>query len=463
MGLMNCGKASTIFQEKAAELENIVLTNKTFQTTRFVRSLMRGNTAALRNLPTIVAVVADDHQEATLAIPHDAKRSAQLKKLLDSLTNAKTLFFAIGIGQLLEPYCVASLEAQYASHFPIQVWERIDSAKSELEKLSNSWSWNESNLKLAAIGSPKEHIEHILDKHEYKPFISPGSLRHNKIKDFAELLVDSDNFSLFDEENYRVREQGNAKKNNSLPITDANIETLQIVERNLQEVAAELKNRWDIRQTKTKLQKATIEVFGQIHETECEFDTDQMISLLEKVIKCLPPHLSELFDPESCSQGFCAWNNFWRDSFDRENVNDDFSALAHVHIYYENWVKKMESEDYLDFQKLWEAVMIRSTSEAMCETVGSMMNQHGGKNRHLEPNYFSMEMVMRVNLGPLHHLDGFIQKVYDFEKKDYIRGEKRVNQTSSKDLSKSAALDSFQKRNEQKSRYPSLFWHDYFK
>ena len=62
-----------------------------------------------------------------------------------------------------------------------------------------------------------------------------------------------------------------------------------------------------------------------------------MISLLEKVIKCLPPHLSELFDPESCSQGFCAWNNFWRDSFDRENVNDDFSALAHVHIYYENW------------------------------------------------------------------------------------------------------------------------------
>ena len=74
-----------------------------------------------------------------------------------------------------------------------------------------------------------------------------------------------------------------------------------------------------------------------------------------------------------------------------------------------------------------------------------------------------LEMVMRVNLGPLHLLDGFIQKVYDFEKKDYIRGEKRVNQTSSKDLSKSAALDSFQKRNEQKSRYPSLFWHDYFK
>ena len=31
-------------------------------------------------------------------------------------------------------------------------------------------------------------------------------------------------------------------------------------------------------------------------------------------------------------------------------------------------------EDNLEFQKLWEIVMIRSTSEAICETVGSMMN-----------------------------------------------------------------------------------------
>ena len=36
-------------------------------------------------------------------------------------------------------------------------------------------------------------------------------------------------------------------------------------------------------------------------------------------------------------------------------------------------------EDNLEFQKLWEIVMIRSTSEAICETVGSMMNQHCGK------------------------------------------------------------------------------------
>ena len=49
----------------------------------------------------------------------------------------------------------------------------------------------------------------------------------------------------------------------------------------------------------------------------------------------------------------------------------------------------------------WENVMIRSTSEAQCESIGSIMNQHFGKKCHLEPEYFSMELVLRVNFGPL--------------------------------------------------------------
>ena len=31
----------------------------------------------------------------------------------------------------------------------------------------------------------------------------------------------------------------------------------------------------------------------------------------------------------------------------------------------------------MDFQRLWETVMICLTSEAICKTVGSMMSQHG--------------------------------------------------------------------------------------
>ena len=57
MQSMNVGKSSTHFFEKAAELKNTVLTNKKLQTTRFVRALLRGITAALRNLPTMIAVI----------------------------------------------------------------------------------------------------------------------------------------------------------------------------------------------------------------------------------------------------------------------------------------------------------------------------------------------------------------------------------------------------------------------
>ena len=65
MQSMRCGKASTHFFEKASELQNLVLTNKIYQSTRFVRSLQRGNTAALRNLPTLVYVIAEECEIAT--------------------------------------------------------------------------------------------------------------------------------------------------------------------------------------------------------------------------------------------------------------------------------------------------------------------------------------------------------------------------------------------------------------
>ena len=46
--------------------------------------------------------------------------------------------------------------------------------------------------------------------------------------------------------------------------------------------------------------------------------------------------------------------------------------------------------------------MIRSASEAKFETVGSIMGMHSGKNRYLEPEYFSQEIVLLCSLGPFH-------------------------------------------------------------
>ena len=56
-------------------------------------------------------------------------------------------------------------------------------------------------------------------------------------------------------------------------------------------------------------------------------------------------------------------------------------------------------------------------AEAVCETVGSVMNQHSGRNRHLQPLYFSIELVLRWNLRPMHYLNNFVEEVYNRDKK----------------------------------------------
>ena len=92
------------------------------------------------------------------------------------------------------------------------------------------------------------------------------------------------------------------------------------------------------------------------------------------------------------------------------NYKLELNAITNIHIYYQNWAK-LSSRNYSEFKNLWELVMIRSTSEAICETVGSIVNQHAGKNRHLEPEYFSMELVLRFSLGPIHLLDDFVDEI----------------------------------------------------
>ena len=148
------------------------------------------------------------------------------------------------------------------------------------------------------------------------------------------------------------------------------------------------------------------------------------------------------------------WNNFWRESYPRENVNQDLDSIRNIHVYYENWVKKIGSK-HIEFQKLFENVMIRSTSEAQCESIGSIMNQHCGKNPHLEPEYFSMELVLRVNVGPLNELKGLINEVLASDPdRSYLR------KAASKDVYKSAAIATFQTNNENKSCFPKSFWSE---
>ena len=71
-----------------------------------------------------------------------------------------------------------------------------------------------------------------------------------------------------------------------------------------------------------------------------------------------------------------------------------------------------------------------------------------------------MEIVLRLNFGPLQLLDGLIEEVFQREKKNYVRKTERIDKIVTKDLSKSAAVASFQKKSEEKSSFPASFWQN---
>ena len=95
------GKAGTHFEKRAKELGYLVVTNKKNQTTRFVRALVRGMSAALRNYPTLGVVQNEAIQDAKIS-KKKSKSSGryiheELKKDLEELKSARNLMFILGL------------------------------------------------------------------------------------------------------------------------------------------------------------------------------------------------------------------------------------------------------------------------------------------------------------------------------------------------------------------------------
>ena len=85
--------------------------------------------------------------------------------------------------------------------------------------------------------------------------------------------------------------------------------------------------------------------------------------------------------------------------------------------------------------------MIREMSEAICESIGSMKDTHSTRNCNLGPENFSNEMILRVNLGPLHLMGNLIDETLASDnEKLYVRIEKSLKQLPHKDKDKTSIL-----------------------
>ena len=78
--------------------------------------------------------------------------------------------------------------------------------------------------------------------------------------------------------------------------------------------------------------------------------------------------------------------------------------------YFLDWVKSVQNNQYSEFMDLWETCMNWSYLWN-CR----FYHQHGGKNCHLGPKHFSMELYLKFNSVPLHLLDSLIGEVHTRE------------------------------------------------
>ena len=78
---------------------------------------------------------------------------------------------------------------------------------------------------------------------------------------------------------------------------------------------------------------------------------------------------------------------------------------------------------------VYEFVNIRTYSEAICETIGSMVAISVSNGRNLQPINLGKEVFLRFNLPPMHHLEKFtseLAKQWRVNKTNmYRKGKKR--------------------------------------
>ena len=131
------GKGSLVFLEAAAELDNVVLTNKSYQTTRFVMATLRGMSTYMTNLPTLYAIHSQTLQECLKISDNTGAKSCM--ETIKNIGNGEKIAMMIGICQLLELYSKCSLSAQHAKKFPTSVLEDAVHLTNQLERLSEAW------------------------------------------------------------------------------------------------------------------------------------------------------------------------------------------------------------------------------------------------------------------------------------------------------------------------------------
>ena len=147
-------------------------------------------------------------------------------------------------------------------------------------------------------------------------------------------------------------------------------------------------------------------------------------------------------------------------SFSRQKFVSGVKALERIWELF-CWTKYHEDDLYSNFIDLFEFIQIKGYSEAICETVGSIMCIHHGRGRNLHPVNLNKELFLRFNLPPMHILKksiipAIVREKLECEHKEFMSQHSRKDQLKFGYLS--ATIGNFRQSEEKNSHIPlSMF------
>ena len=318
------GQSSTLFRKTAQELGHLVLTNKKDQTTRFVRSAARAMKAFFQNLPTLVMVHSTMAQDFILEGKNT--QAKEILKKVNKIQDPRFLIRLLGLAQILEVYCKVSLEGQYSSHLPSQVWEVVAWGKAELEKLAAGWRWAGEDLKFIDAEAPVKTVERLLETSMYKPKVNlKNVVRKGAELRGAGLLEPGANVSSLFENSHMVkplagevlmqvpragRKRRAAGRTYCSTATDdeemeddsrkLTKEDVKEEEQLLQKLSKSILDEWNLRMVQSPLAAATCEVLGKAPRKEVMDAKLHFVDFMEEnlglLLSRLPNFVSQRFE-----------------------------------------------------------------------------------------------------------------------------------------------------------------------
>lgn len=453
------GLSGVRFRELAEELNHAVLTNKGQQETRWARAEIRSIQALLRNLPTFATMYGSE--EEVCRKNGDIAGQKENQRNREAVCDQDFITFAVGLAQILELYAKCSLDVQNVKLQPSSAPGVSRELQKSLEELTE-WKWQDKDLKFSGIGNPGQIIQDLTNGH-FKQHLSSGARmetakRRNivirneadiarKLSELGEVDISPDDC----EENLLEKDdidQGEIA-------VEFSEEKLHHTELKLQEIVSSILESLETRVQIPEDLKLAEEMFENIEWYEKLKDDKTIGEKLLKLISKMNTQRTDEFE-ENAGEIIDGYKIYLHHT-SHEKMRDNYTTLANNYKKFCRLYSDIESTKA--FQDFYEHINIRSYSEAVCETIGSIMGISVANGRNLMPLYLHKEVFIRYNLPPFHVLkDKFIPKVAETWRKRNVSEKgffRKLPKRSGLQLSEvSHSLEAFRKAEEERSHFP---------